>query len=46
MVNKLGLILHKTTKKKGRRHDYDVYKNNHPVIHKQVVTVVDLGIYA
>jgi len=29
--------------KKGRRHDYDVYKNDHPVIPKQVVTVVDLG---
>ena len=29
--------------KKGRRHDYEVYKNNHPFIPKQVVTVVDLG---
>ncbi len=29
--------------KKGRKHDYDIYKNNHPVIPKQVVTVADLG---
>jgi len=29
--------------KKGRRHDYDIYKENHPIIPKQVVTVVDLG---
>jgi len=26
-----------------KRHDYDIYKNNHPVIPKQVVIVVDLG---
>ncbi len=38
-----GYILHKATHKKGRRHDYDVYKNNHPVIPKEVVTVIDLG---
>ncbi len=42
-VNKDGCILHKVAYKKGRRHDYDVYKNNHPIIPKQVVTVVDLG---
>ena len=42
-VNKDGYILHKAVHKKGRRHDYDVYKQNHPVIPKQVVTVVDLG---
>jgi hypothetical protein len=42
-VNKDGHILHKTTHKKGRKHDYDVYKKNRPVIPKQVVTVVDLG---
>jgi hypothetical protein len=43
MVNNLGLIVHKTTKKKGRRHDYDVYKKNHPITPKQVVTIFDLG---
>ena len=29
--------------KKGRRHDYDIYKKNHPVTPKQVVNVFDLG---
>ncbi|HEY6535032.1 MAG TPA: transposase family protein, partial [Candidatus Nitrosocosmicus sp.] len=30
--------------KKGRKHDYDVYKRNHPiVIPKEVVNVFDLG---
>ncbi len=43
MVNKDGYILHKICYKKGRKHDYDIYKNNHPVIPKQVITVVDLG---
>ena len=44
MVNIRGYILHKATHKKGRRHDYDVYKKNHPVTpSKQVVNVVDLG---
>ncbi len=42
-VNKDGYILHKATHKKGRRHDYDVYKNNHPAIPPQVVNVLDLG---
>ncbi len=41
MVNNRGYILHKAAHKKGRKHDYDVYKKNHPiVIPKQVVTVV------
>ncbi len=43
MVNNRGYILHKVNHKKGKRHDYDVYKEDHPVIPKQVVTVVDLG---
>jgi hypothetical protein len=42
-VNKDGYILHKIGYKKGRKHDYDVYKNNHPVTPKQVVNVLDLG---
>jgi hypothetical protein len=41
--NLRGYILHKIGYKKGRRHDYDVYKRNHPVIPKQVVNVFDLG---
>ena len=43
MVNNRGHILHKANHKKGRRHDYDVYKKNHPVTPKQVVNVIDLG---
>ncbi len=43
-VNKDGYILHKVGYKKGRKHDYDFYKKNHPaVIPKEVVTVIDLG---
>jgi hypothetical protein len=42
-VNKDGHILHKATYKEGWRHDYDVYKKNHPVTPKQVVDVIDLG---
>jgi DDE superfamily endonuclease/Helix-turn-helix of DDE superfamily endonuclease len=43
MVNKNGIILHKTANKKGRRHDYSIYKKNRPVTPKQVVNVYDLG---
>ena len=43
MVNNQGLIIHKTGHKKGHRHDYDIYKKNHPVTPKRVVSVFDLG---
>ena len=43
MVNTRGFIIHKTNRKRGCRHDYNIYKNNHPVTPKQVVNVVDLG---
>ena len=43
MVNNHGIIIHKVNHKKGRRHDYDIYKKNHPLTPKQVVNVVDLG---
>ena len=43
MVNNQGIIIHKTGHKKGKRHDYNIYKNNHPVTPKQVVSVFDLG---
>jgi hypothetical protein len=43
MVNNRGYIIHKLGYKKGRKHDYDIYKSNHSVIPKQVVNVVDLG---
>ena len=43
-VNKDGYILHKIAYRKGRRHDYYIYKKDRPiVIPKQVVNVVDLG---
>ena len=42
-VNKRGYILHKVGYKKGRKHDYDIYKNHHPIAPKQVVNVIDLG---
>ncbi len=43
MVNSEGLVLHKTEHKKGRKHDYDVYKHNHPLTPPQVENVFDLG---
>ena len=43
MVNNRGYIIHKANHKKGKRHDYDIYKKNHPVTPKQVVNVIDLG---
>jgi len=43
MTNNRGLIIHKTNHNRGCRHDYNIYKNNHPVPPKQVVNVVDLG---
>ncbi len=43
MVNKNGLIIHKTGYRKGKRHDYDIYKEYHPATPKQVVNVFDLG---
>jgi hypothetical protein len=44
MVNTEGLILHKTGHRNGRKHDYDIYKHNHPTITpSQVDNIVDLG---
>ena len=43
MVNNRGFILHKLRYKKGHRHDYDIYKENHPITPKKVVNVFDLG---
>ncbi len=43
MVNNQGNTIHKTNYKKGRRHDYNVYKKNHPVTLEKVVNVFDLG---
>ena len=43
MVNNRGFIIHKLRYKKGRRHDYDIYKENHPSTPKKFVNVFDLG---
>ncbi|HET7389239.1 MAG TPA: transposase family protein [Nitrososphaeraceae archaeon] len=43
MVNSEGAILHKTGHKHGRIHDYEIFKNNHPITPMQVESVFDLG---
>ena len=43
MVNNRGYIIHKIAYKKGKRHDYNVYKKNHPIIPKEVLNIFDLG---
>jgi hypothetical protein len=43
MVNSEGTILHKTDHKRGRVHDYEIFKNNHPTTPLQVENVLDLG---
>ena len=43
MVTNDGLIIHKTGHKKGKGHDYDIYKKSQPVTPKQAVSVFDLG---
>jgi hypothetical protein len=43
-VNELGLIIYKSKhKQNGRRHDYKIYKKNHPVNPKDVINTFDLG---
>lgn len=44
-VNENGLIIHKTNHYRGRRHDYDIFKQNHPDIPKEVLPAFDLGYY-
>ena len=44
LVNKKGEILHKSNKhKKGRQHDYTVYKDDYPTTPKSVKNYYDLG---
>jgi hypothetical protein len=44
MVNSGGtILLHKTDHKRGRMHDYEIFKNNHPTTPPQVANVLDLG---
>jgi hypothetical protein len=42
MVNDRGIIIHKASHKKGRRHGYDIHKES-PCNPKQVASVFDLG---
>src|SRR5712691_4897816 len=42
MVNGEGTILHKTGNDRGRKHDYDIFKNKHPTTPPQVENVLDL----
>ncbi len=43
MVNADGLILHKTGHERGRKHDYGIFKENHPETPVQVENFFDLG---
>jgi len=46
IVNKKGLILHKTKHRKGKQHDYDMFKKNGPPpIPPKVEIGVDLGYF-
>ncbi len=43
-VNQKGLIIYKSKRRQiGKRHDYRVYKDNHPDILKEVTGMFDLG---
>lgn len=43
IINKKGLIIHKSRHTKGRKHDYELYKETHPSIPPDVEVEVDLG---
>ena len=42
--NHRGYIIHKANHKKGKKHDYDIYKKNHPVTPKQLLMYLILDI--
>jgi hypothetical protein len=43
-ANQKGLIIYKTKRRqRGRKHDYKVYKKNHPKLPKDVLSMLDLG---
>lgn len=43
-TNQKGLITYKTKhKQRGRKHDYRIYKKNHPKLPKEVTSMFDLG---
>ncbi|HEY6536092.1 MAG TPA: transposase family protein [Candidatus Nitrosocosmicus sp.] len=43
MVNNHCIVIHKLRYKKERKHDYDVYKKNHPITPKEIVNLFDIG---
>jgi len=42
-VNSKGVIMHKTPHARGRRHDYDIFKTNHPRVPPEVNLNLDCG---
>jgi hypothetical protein len=43
-ANQKGLLIYKTKRRqRGRRHDYRIYKKNHPKLPKDVLSMLDLG---
>ena len=43
-ANQKGLIIYKTRRRQiGKKHDYDIYKKNRPVIPKDVTSAFDPG---
>ncbi|HXX97000.1 MAG TPA: hypothetical protein VEL11_07795 [Candidatus Bathyarchaeia archaeon] len=40
---KYGTILHKSGHDRGRIHDYEIFKNNHPTTPLRVENILDLG---
>ena len=43
-VNQRGLIIHKSKHKQiGKKHDYKIYKTNHPDMPKEIENMFDLG---
>ena len=43
-TNQNGLIIYKTKHKQiGKRHDYKIYKDNHPKLPNEVTSMYDLG---
>jgi hypothetical protein len=44
--NQKGLLIYKTKRRqRGRRHDYRIYKKNHPDLPKDVMSMYDLGFF-
>ena len=44
MVNSDGtILLHKTGHERGRKHDYEIFKNKYPMTPLQVANLLDLG---